>query len=205
MSTVLHSSLSGSEAHEPKGADTASANQVYVSDGAGSGSFKTVYTHGTEDYNDTSGSQSLTSGSWVDLVNTGLGANSSFTYRLPGFNATWDTSSNEFDWDGAGLTLGDKVGIRFDVTVTASSANDWVALRLDLGHGDASEFPHEVFREQIKTAGTYQITRYTSIYMGSSLVLDNPAKVSMWTDGSGNSVVVNGWAVWTIPNSPVFN
>lgn len=39
MPTIQHSVLSGSEIHEPKGVDTASANQVYVADGAGSGNW----------------------------------------------------------------------------------------------------------------------------------------------------------------------
>jgi len=36
---VQHSSLTGSECHEPKGADTASAGEIFVADGAGSGSW----------------------------------------------------------------------------------------------------------------------------------------------------------------------
>lgn len=35
-----HADLTGSDLHEPKGADTASANTAYVSDGAGSGTWK---------------------------------------------------------------------------------------------------------------------------------------------------------------------
>jgi hypothetical protein len=37
-----HSTLTGSSLHEPKGVAAASANRVYVSDGAGSGSWTTV-------------------------------------------------------------------------------------------------------------------------------------------------------------------
>lgn len=36
-----HSTLTGASLHEPKGAATASSGQVYVADGAGSGSFST--------------------------------------------------------------------------------------------------------------------------------------------------------------------
>ena len=39
---ALHSSLTGAELHEPKGADAAAANRVYVSDGAGGGSWTTL-------------------------------------------------------------------------------------------------------------------------------------------------------------------
>lgn len=38
MSTI-HKNLTGADLHEPKGADTASAGKVYVSDGAGSGTW----------------------------------------------------------------------------------------------------------------------------------------------------------------------
>ena len=39
MTNIAHSALTGSDLHEPKGADTATAGQVYVSDGAGSGAW----------------------------------------------------------------------------------------------------------------------------------------------------------------------
>lgn len=44
MANVAHSTLTGSELHEPKGADTASLGTVYVADGAGSGSWASIGT-----------------------------------------------------------------------------------------------------------------------------------------------------------------
>lgn len=44
MANVAHSSLTGSELHEPKGAATATVGQVYVADGAGSGNWATIST-----------------------------------------------------------------------------------------------------------------------------------------------------------------
>jgi len=43
---VQHSSLTGSECHEPKGADTASAGEIFVADGAGSGSWNAAIEYG---------------------------------------------------------------------------------------------------------------------------------------------------------------
>lgn len=40
MTTTPHSTLTGTELHEPKGADTAAVDKVYVSDGAGSGTWQ---------------------------------------------------------------------------------------------------------------------------------------------------------------------
>lgn len=39
---VAHSTLTGSDLHEPKGAASASTGQVYVADGSGSGSWKKI-------------------------------------------------------------------------------------------------------------------------------------------------------------------
>ena len=42
MADITHSTLSGAELHEPKGVATAPVEHVYVTDGAGSGEFKSV-------------------------------------------------------------------------------------------------------------------------------------------------------------------
>lgn len=44
MANVSHASLTGSELHEPKGADSAALGTVYVANGAGSGSWSSVGT-----------------------------------------------------------------------------------------------------------------------------------------------------------------
>jgi len=230
--TIEHASITGSNVHEPKGADTATAgtvyvsdgagsgswikpepkgvdasviNKVYVSDGAGSGEWKSVYTHGFEDYNDSGSSQALTSGVYVDLTNNGSGIYTNKDYKLPdGRGDIWDTSNNEFDWSGAGLQLGDTVDIRFDVTVTSNGANDAFTLSLDMAHGDAGEYKLEVFDQLLKVSGTHNITNWYSVYMGDTATLNNPAKVSMHSDSTGDTVVVNGWYVRTNPRNPVY-
>lgn len=42
MTDVVHNTISGSENHEPKGAESASANNVYVANGSGSGAWTAV-------------------------------------------------------------------------------------------------------------------------------------------------------------------
>lgn len=39
MANVAHSALTGSDLHEPKGADSANSGEVYIADGAGSGTW----------------------------------------------------------------------------------------------------------------------------------------------------------------------
>ena len=229
--TIEHSNITGAEVHEskgvdtatvgqvyvtdgagsgswvdnePKGVGTAAVNKVYVSDGAGSGSFKSIYSQGWEDYNDTGLSQPLPNNAFVDLTNDGAGAFTNKTYKLPdGRGDIWDTSSNEFDWSGAGLVLGDTVDIRFDVVVNSSSNNDEFILALDMAHGSGGEYQLEVFDLVLKAAGIHHIPAMFSVYMGDINTLNNPAKVVMKSDDAGDSVVVNGWYVRTVPRNPI--
>lgn len=188
---------------EPKGISTANADEVYAADGAGSGDWKILHTQGWEDVNDSGSSQSLTSGSWVSLTNDAAGPNTATGYLLPGYSTGWDTTNNEFDWSGAGLEIGDTVDIRFDVSITTTTANDYAALKLVMAYGDPDEFDILICGDSFKTAGTTQRVLVTSLYIGSTAVLNNPAKVQMYTDGSGNSVVVTGWYVRYVPQHAV--
>lgn len=198
-----HVSITDPNIHEPKGITSATSGEVYVANGSGSGTWKTFYTQGFEDYENTGSAISLTSGSWTDLTNNGLGSNTLTTYRLPGYNAIWNSTNNEFDWDGAGLALGDTVDIRFDVTFNINTASDEVALRLDLAHGNPAEYSVEVYRNQFKDTGNHRVTVLTSIYMGNAVTLNNPAKISAFSDSSGDTCLLHGFYARIVPRSPV--
>lgn len=203
MPNIEHSVLVGDELHEPKGISTADTGKVYVSDGAGSGQWKTLYTASFEDYGDTGTPQNLTNGSFVDLTNDGASAFTTKEYKIPdGRGDIWNPSTNTFDWTGAGLELGDTVDIRFDIEVTTVNTNDDVILAVDMSVG-GTPYTLDVLTLPLKDTGTYQVTAPLSIYMGNSATLDYPAKVSAYTDANGNSIVVNGWYVRVIPRMPV--
>lgn len=55
MATVNHSALTGTSLHEPKGAADALVNEVFLADGAGSGSFQSAIVHGGWRYTDIDG------------------------------------------------------------------------------------------------------------------------------------------------------
>lgn len=190
---------------EPKGISTASSDRVYVSDGLGSGNWFNAYQLGWEDYNDSGSTQSLTSGSWVDLTNDGAGANTNVSNRLPGAGAVWNTTNNEFNWANAGLSVGDLVGIRFDYSITTNNINDGYALSIDFSHGSGGEFKLIIDEDNLDTSGVHQLTRYSEFYIGSSEVLNNPAKVSMLADTAGDSVVVNGWFIKIHPRRIIYS
>src|SRR6056297_3355643 len=56
MPTVEHSTLTTSDLHEPKGIDSANADEVYIADGSGSGDWQVLNPYGGIIYNDVAGS-----------------------------------------------------------------------------------------------------------------------------------------------------
>lgn len=203
MADIEHVNITDPNIHEPKGVASATAGEVYVADGSGSGSWKTVYTQGFEDYENSGSAIALTSSTWTDLTNDGLGTNTLTTYRLPGYSAIWNTTTHAFDWSGAGLALGDTVDIRFDVTFNINTANDEIGLRLDLAHGDPGEYSVEIYRNQFKATGNHRVVVWTSVYMGNSITLNNPAKIAAYSDSAGDTALLNGFYTRVVPRKPV--
>jgi hypothetical protein len=199
-----HTIITDPYLHEPKGVASAAANKVYVSNGAGSGSWLSPYVMGWEDVADSGVTQNLTSGAWVDLTNDGNGLQTTSTYLIPGTTSAWDPIANEFNWADAGLGVGDTVDIRFDYDVTVNTNNDQVKLALDMAHGHANEFQLLIDARNIDTAGTVNVVRFVSIYMGSTEVVNNPTKVVMFADSAADSVVLNGFFVRYLPRLTVY-
>ena len=198
-----HNTLTGSQLHEPKGADSASSGQVYIADGAGSGSWTTLSTssisglleQGIYDYNDLATSTTpipLTlANTQYEVTNDGAGTFTNKTYALSGIADLWNTSTNRFDFTG--LSLGDTVDIRFDIEITTTSANTAVDFVIELGIGSA---PYQLTFSPLsdfKSAGTYKVVNWFGIYMGDLNTLNNPGRVLARADNTGVTVKVNGW------------
>lgn len=83
MANVQHSSLTGAELHEPKGADSASTGEVYVSDGAGSGAWGLAETLGaTKDVTGTDGYVKLPGGVILQWAYTSAASGATVTFPL---------------------------------------------------------------------------------------------------------------------------
>lgn len=196
MADVQHSGLTDPNLHEPKGVGAAAADKVYVTDGAGSGDFHTtgdITRTGVWNYDDNATSSTpitLTPlNTFVDLTNDGLGANT-LEFPMPDVADPWNTSTNRIDFSD--LAIGDWVDIRIDVTVTTTAANTVTTLAFELGLG-GTPFEISIGANYFKAAGTYNITRYLGLFVGSANTRDNPAKIKMKSDAGTATVEVNGW------------
>lgn len=193
---TLHSTLTGADLHETKGADTATAGQFLTANGGGTATFKTlpVAQIGWWDHNDTftAGTPiALTAGVKSDLTNNILGVNTNVLFGLDGVDI-WNPVTNRFDFTD--LTVGDVLDVRVDISLTTTNANTAVTMEFEFGVGTGTPFTVGILPfTNYKTAGTYQITHSRGFYIGSAFTRDNPCRIRILSDTAGASVVVNGW------------
>lgn len=203
-----HRDMTGAQLHEPKGASTATADQVYISNGSGSGVWTSLSSlipsntveQGVYDYNDlltaTTPIALTVAGTQYELTNDGLGPNTNTTYSLAGLDDIWDTTTNRFTFnDGSKLSLGDTVDIRFDIDVVTTSVNTEISLSIEMAEGGTPYQLSIVPPTNFKVAGTHKLVGVLSIYMGDTNTLNNPARVLASADDTGATVRVNGWYV----------
>lgn len=197
---VEHVSITDPNIHETKGASTASNGQILTANGSGQALFVTPEFSkvkvGWYDYNDTATTGApialSVAGTYYDLTNNTLGPNTQIAYGIPGVTNIWNAGTNRFDFSS--FSIGDTVDLRIDLNYTTTAANTALDVVLEVGVGQPGAFLIPlVIGQNIKSAGTTRIVSNMSFYLGNSLVKDNPARLRIRADGTGSSVVVNGW------------
>lgn len=148
---------------------------------------------GSANYQDTATQSSPisgTSGAAHALTCNGLGTQS-YDDLPTGVAQLWDASTDALDFTD--LAPIDTVEIRIDVEVTTTSANQEVELYIDMAQGGFN-YQIPLRKAVVKSAGANQIAIYTSLYMGDSNTVDNPAQIKLLSDGN-TSTIVNGWFI----------
>jgi hypothetical protein len=126
------------------------------------------------------------------LTNDTLGVFTNTTQRPYGVPSVWNVETNGFDFQYC--TIGDVITVRFDITVTTTTANQRVKSFLRLVEGSSGQYDLLFLDTTYKTAGTYNIIRSLTFYLGDQNYLDYPSKFYVNTDAAG-TCVVNGWFV----------
>lgn len=205
MPTIQHSALTTGELHEPKGVASATSEDVYVADGAGSGTWYKLQTKAWENIDHGGSSQALSSGVRTKVLNDAAGASTFTSYQFPDATGSiWDSTNNQFDWEAADLKVGDTVDIRFDVEYTVDTNNDGFLLELDLGVGSATNVSLPIDQRNIDQAGTQQVVRFISIFIGNNDILTSPAELYVTADSGSDSILINGWYCRMNPLNPRF-
>ncbi|WP_296683331.1 tail fiber domain-containing protein [Flavobacterium sp.] len=128
----------------------------------------------------------------LKLTNDTAGANTNTSQNPYGVSYVWDTTTNQFHF--AELSIGDTIDIRVHVQVTTTAANQKISLKAKFGIGSAYQFENSIYSGQFKTAGLNEISFVAPFYIGSTLIRDYPAELTLITD-AGAAVKVDGWYV----------
>lgn len=149
-----------------------------------------------EDYNNSTGDQSLPANTWVQLSNDGQGAFTNTTYSPAGSQPLVDVATGKID--PTGLHLGDSILIRNDFTVTPTINNALLELRYSLGAGEnAYTLPKRLLRLN-RGAGVADriVDGVDLIYMGDENTRANPIAIEIRcsadavVNNAGSAIVV---------------
>lgn len=129
------------------------------------------------------------------LTNDGLGTHTNTAFQIDGHGDIWDVATDQFDFSS--LKVGDVVTIRGDMVIHASGPTRDFFLSMIIGVGHASELKLDIGHHTFKTAGDYHVLGTYTFYIGADFVKNNPAKLMLQSDNTGDSVTVHGWFIKT--------
>ncbi len=136
------------------------------------------------DYNDTTGSISITEDTWTDVPNNGLGAFTNKTYKPESINDVMDTSTGYLDFSE--LSLGSEVLVRNDFKINPHTNNSLLEVRYLLGQG-ADEYALNFWSERLDNGSGIDYQRVLSfpIYMGDLNTQGGVGKLQVRLSTSG--------------------
>ena len=149
--------------------------------------------NGFIDYNDSTGSISITADTWTDIPNNGAGAFSNSNYKPTGVSELLDTSTGYID--PTDLVLGDTILIRNDYSINPSTNNSLLEFRYQLGNGGGVYTLEKIVGRLDSGSGKFY--RFSLepdlIYMGDTNTRNNPIKLQVKL--STNGVLINAGSV----------
>lgn len=152
--------------------DGSSGQWVSVS----SGSSNPVSKTGWMDYNDATGSFSISADTWTDVPNDGAGSFTNKAYKPAAVTDVLDESTGYLDFSD--LPLGSEISLRNDITVTPNTNNALFELRYVLGTG-AGEYSLNFLSDRLDSGSgvAYQKVTTFPIYMGDTNTKNNAGKL----------------------------
>ena len=198
MANVSHSTLTDPYLHEPKGVAAATVDKVYVSDGAGSGAWKTAWGNSQEFCVDTTTAGSpvaMTLASTNYKITNDCGTGTDYGEIFPGSTPLYNPATQQFEFATAGCLIGDSVDIEIDVDIVNSGANGEFRMSIDIATGSASAFNHPIALLPVKTASTVRMVGYFSLSLHTPDQLNYPASLQLQSDSTGDTFTTNHFVI----------
>lgn len=174
-----HNTLTGADLHEPKGVAAATIDQVYIADGAGSGTW-TTWPIGWGFYEDGSAGQTINSTpSKISIDGAGTSSESAYLPRdIRGTDELWDTSTDFI----TPIAVGDVYNLRLTLPITAKSGSpSLLSLAIDIGGAAGITIP--IVERDISTDNTapFNLNAAFPLFIGAT-ALSNGIQIFASTD-----------------------
>ena len=175
---IEHVNIADPEIHEPKGASTASNKQVYLADGAGSGSWDHLH-GGWGNYDDNAAEQTFnTTAAKLSVNGSGSESNSSYLPRsIRGSAELWDTVDDKI----TPANVGDSYTAVINLPVTSRTSANYLELELDIGGGATPSTVLATKRVECDRAAPFNLS-ITLPFFCLSTFLTNGGQLFLKTD-----------------------
>lgn len=183
-----HNLLTGAALHEPKGVAAAAEGQVYIADGAGSGTW-TLMPHGWGFYKDDATEQTFNTTAAKLSINGG-DASTDETYlplAIRGSGSLWDTTTDDI----TPIALGDAYELRVDLPITARTSANYAEIILDIGSTAGVTVPIVTRRIETTRTPPYTASVGFPIFCGATF-LANGGQLFLKTDTGSIGITAPG-------------
>jgi hypothetical protein len=222
---IEHNAIGAGEIHEPKGAAGASANEMYVADGTGSGSFQTpaianlstgaanagesfvadgsgggsfANLNGWANYKDDATEQTFTTTA-SKLSIDGASGTTETGYLPSGVTAFWDVADDKI----LAANVGDTYTLRIDLPITTVSGSaSELTLELDIG-GAATPTIVIAERQISVTAGSGKTVSVSFSYFCLATFAANGGQLFLSTDANTVGITAPGIFITRLSNGAV--
>jgi hypothetical protein len=133
-----------------------------------------------------------TADTWYDLTNDAAGSLTDTSFKIDTHGVIWDDTTDTFDLSD--VPVGSLLHFRLDVAVTSGTGHNF---EMRLLYGPSYTYETVVGSRYVKTAGTVQLVYDMQFAIFTTATRDNPMKVQIRSDSSGDSALTNGWLVST--------
>jgi len=194
MATVQHNTLTTTNLHEPKGAGAATANQVYISDGAGSGAW-TTWPLGFGFYEQSGAGQVFnTTASKVTINGSGSQTNETYLPQaIRGSASLWDTTNYKL----LPIGLGDGYLVRLTVPIASKTgAPALLTLEVDISGATSPTTIISTRDTSIANTAPFDVQIAFPLFVGAT-ALANGVQFFFSTDagsvtlGDGAEILIN--------------
>ena len=167
---------------------------------------RTLWMYGYEDHNDTGTSQALTKDVDLKLTNDSAGEFTDTSNKIPGRGDIWNATLDQFEFDNAGLIVGDTITMRFDMIITTGVANTDIHMRLDAAIGGVGPFSLNLAVFSFKNVDDHAVTAIMELHAGSLDIINFPMEVVLVSDSTNTSVVnVGHYVKYMLQNPEIIN